>query len=99
MLFRIPKDAKLTGFAMRGQHYDPPAGWSGDTMVECSSPDCRDMDVTLTLGSTAPLTFDFAEQRYGLPGWGDAVKATRPKIAFPSQSGDGIILANDVKVP
>ena len=99
MLFRIPKDAKLTGFAMRGQHYDPPAGWSGDTMVECSSPDCRDMDVMLTLGSTAPLTFDFAEQRYGLPAWGDAVKATRPKIAFPSQSGDGIILANDVKVP
>jgi len=98
MLFRIPKNAKLARFAMRGQNYDPPAGWSGDTMVECSSPDCRDMDLTLTLDSTAPLTFDFAEQRYGLPAWGDKMKATRPKIAFPSQSGDGIILANEVKV-
>jgi hypothetical protein len=99
MLFRIPKEAKLTGFVTRGQHYDPPAGWSGDTMVECSSPDCRDMDVTLTLASTAPLTFAFAEQRYGLPAFGDKIKATRPNTAFPSQSGDGVILANEVKVP
>jgi hypothetical protein len=99
MLFRIPKDAMLKRFSLRGQSYDPPAGWSGDTMVECSSPDCRDLDLTLTLGATAPLTFDFAEQRYGLPAWGDKMKATRPKKAFPSQSGDGIILANDVKVP
>lgn len=99
MLFRIPKDAMLKRFSLRGQSYDPPAGWSGDTMVECSSPDCRDMDLTLTLGTTAPLTFDFAEQRYGLPGWADKMKATRPDTAFASQSGDGIILANDVKVP
>jgi hypothetical protein len=99
MLFRIPKEAMLKRFSMRGQNYDPPAGWSGDTMVECSSPDCRDLDLTLTLGSTAPLTFDFAEQRYGLPAWGDAMKATRPDTAFPSQSGDGLILANEVKVP
>ena len=99
MLFRIPKDAMLKGFAMRGQHYDPPKDWSGDTMVECSSRDCRDMDMTLTLGSAAPQTFDFAEQRYGLPAFGDKMKATRPDTAFPSQSGDGIILANDVKVP
>jgi hypothetical protein len=45
------------------------------------------------------LRFDFAEQRYGLPAFGDKMKATRPNTAFPSQSGDGIILANDVKVP
>ena len=98
MLFRIPKEAMLKGFAMRGQHYDPPKGWSGDTMVECSSRDCRDMDMTLTLGSTAPLRFDFAEQRYGLPPFGDAIKAMRPNTAFPSQSGDGVILANSLKL-
>ncbi|MGN6514696.1 MAG: M20/M25/M40 family metallo-hydrolase, partial [Rhizomicrobium sp.] len=67
MLFHIPKEAKLKRFSMRGQDYDPPEGWSGDTMLECSSPDCRDLDLRLTLGTTAPLTFDFAEQRYGLP--------------------------------
>ena len=99
LLFRIPKEAKLTGFATRGQHYDPPKDWSGDTMLECSSRDCRDLDVTLTLGSTGPLTFDFAEQRYGLPPFGDKIKATRPDTAFASQSGDGIILANEVKLP
>jgi len=68
-------------------------------MLECSSRDCRDLDVTLTLGSTGPLTFDFAEQRYGLPPFGDKIKATRPNTAFASQSGDGIILANEVKLP
>ncbi|HSM94391.1 MAG TPA: M20/M25/M40 family metallo-hydrolase [Rhizomicrobium sp.] len=98
MLFRIPKEAALRRFSMRGQDYDPPEGWSGNTMLECSGPDCRDVDVTLTLGSAAPVTFDFAEQRYGLPAWGDAMKATRPNTAFASQSGDGIILANSVKV-
>ncbi len=79
MLLRIPKDAKLTGFAMRGQTYDPPKDWSGDTMLECSSRDCRDLDVTLTLASPAPLTFTFAEQRYGLPAFGDTIKAMRPQ--------------------
>lgn len=99
MLFRIPKEAMLKRFSLRGQNYDPPESWSGDTMLECTSRDCRDLDLTLTLGSAAPLTFDFAEQRYGLPAWADNMKAARPKTAFASQSGDGIILANEVKVP
>jgi hypothetical protein len=68
-------------------------------MLECSSRDCRSLDVTLTLGSTAQLTLDFGEQRYGLPPFGDAIKALRPNTAFPSQSGDGIILANSLKLP
>jgi hypothetical protein len=99
VLLRIPKEAKLQSVALRGQHYEPTKGWSGDTMLECSSRDCRDLDVTLTLGSTAPLTLDFGEQRYGLPPFGDAIKALRPNTAFPSQSGDGIILANSLKLP
>jgi Peptidase family M28 len=99
MLLRIPQAAMLKRFSMRGQNYDPPAGWSGDTMLECSSRDCRDLDMTLTLGSTAPLTFDFGEQRYGLPAFGDTIKAMRPNTAMASQSGDGVILANSVKLP
>jgi hypothetical protein len=99
MLLRIPKGAGLMGLALRGQHYDPPKDWSGDTMLECSSRDCRDLDITMTLRGTGPLTFDFGEQRYGLPAFGDAIKATRPNSAFPSQSGDGVILANEVKTP
>jgi hypothetical protein len=99
MMLRIPKDARLTGLALRGQHYDPPKDWSGDTMLECSSRDCRELDLTMTLSGTGPLTFDFGEQRYGLPAFGDAIKATRPNTAFASQSGDGVILANSVKAP
>jgi hypothetical protein len=98
MLLRIPKDAGLTGLSLRGQHYDPDKTWSGATMLKCSSADCRDLDLTMTLSGTGPLTFDFAEQRYGLPAFGDAIKATRPKIAFPSQDGDRVLLANEVKV-
>jgi hypothetical protein len=98
MLLRIPKDAKIVSADLRGQHFSP-GGYEGDTELGCVSRDCRDLTVTMTLGTTAPLTFVFAEQRYGLPAWGDAVKATRPNIAFPSQNGDGVILANSVKVP
>jgi hypothetical protein len=99
ILFRIPKEAQLQSVALRGQSYSPPKDWSGDTMLECSSRDCRDLDVTLTLGSTAALTFDFGEQRYGLPPFGDVVKTLRPNTAFSSQSGDGVILANSLKLP
>jgi hypothetical protein len=99
MMLRIPKEAELMGLALRGQRYNPPADWSGSTMLECSSSDCRDLDLTMTLKGAGPLTFDFGEQRYGLPAFGDEIKATRPKTAFASQSGDGVILANEVKVP
>jgi hypothetical protein len=99
MLFRIPKEAMLKRFSMRGENYDPPGDWSGDTALECSGPDCRDVEVTLTLGSMAPITFDFAEVRYGLPAWANAMKATRPSIAFPSQDGDRLLLANGVSLP
>jgi hypothetical protein len=99
MLLRIPKEAGLMGLVVRGQQYNPPKDWSGDTMLECASPDCRDLDLTMTLASTGPLTFDFGEQRYGLPAFGNAIKATRPATAFPSQSGDGVILANEIKAP
>jgi len=99
VLLRIPQAAKLLGVKLRGQTYDPPKDWSGDTMLECASRDCRDLDVTLTLGTTDPVTFDFGEQRYGLPPFGDAIKALRPNTAFASQSGDGILLANSLKLP
>ena len=99
MLLRIPKEAGLTGLALRGQHYDPDRNWSGATMLECSSSDCADLDLTMTLSGMGPLTFDFGEMRYGLPAFGDAIKASRPNIAFPSQDGDRVLLANSVKAP
>ena len=98
MMLRIPESAKLIAADLRGQHLTP-NGYKGDTALNCVSRDCRDLQITLTLGNTGPLEFAFGEQDYGLPAFGDAIKAMRPDTAFPSQSGDGVILANEVKVP
>jgi len=99
MMLRIPKEAKLLGIDFRGQHMVTPPGWSEATRLLCVTRDCRDMKVTLTLGNTGPLSFTFGEERYGLPAFGDALKAARPNTAMPSQSGDAVILANTLKLP
>jgi hypothetical protein len=97
MLLHIPKAAGMTALDVRGQHMAVPKGWSGDTTVACISRDCRDLQVAITFAN-GPATFEFAEQRYGLPAFGDTLKAARPNIAMPSQSGDGVILVNTAKV-
>jgi hypothetical protein len=99
MLLRIPKDAGLTSLDVRGQHLAPPEGWSGDTTLICSSRDCRDLSLSLILRGQGPLKLAFAERRYGLPAFGASLAAARPDTAMPSQSGDGVILANTVTMP
>jgi hypothetical protein len=99
MMLRIPKEAKLLAIDFRGQHMVTPSGWSEGTRLLCVSRDCRDMRVTLTLGNIGALAFTFGEQRYGLPAFGAALKAARPNTAMPSQSGDGVILADTLKLP
>jgi hypothetical protein len=97
MVLYIPKAAKLQGIDLRGQHLVMPPDWSGATRLLCVSRDCRDETVKLTLaGDTSGLVF--AEDRYGLPAFGDALKAARPNTAMPSQSGDQVMLANAVKL-
>jgi hypothetical protein len=99
MLLPIPKEAKLKAIDMRGQHLVTPAGWSGTARVACVSRDCSELQFTLTLGNTGPLTLPFAEARYGLPDFAGSVMAARPNVAMPSQSGDTVLLANTVKLP
>ncbi len=97
MILYIPKAAKLQGIDLRGQHLVMPPDWSGATRLLCVSRDCRDETVKLTLaGDASGLVF--AEDRYGLPPFGDALKAARPNTAMPSQSGDQVMLANMVKL-
>ena len=96
MALRVPKEAKLLSLDFRGQHVVASKEWSGNTTVSCLSRDCAGMELTLTLGNTGPLKLVYAEQRYGLPPFGDALKAARPANAMPSQSGDEINLANTV---
>lgn len=97
MVLYIPKGAKLQSLDLRGQHLVPAAGWSGATRLLCVSRDCRDETVTLTLAGD-PSGLAFMEDRYGLPAFGDALKAARPDTAMPSQSGDQVMLANAVKL-
>ena len=99
MTLRIPKEAQLQTLDLRGQHIASPKGWSGATIVGCVSRDCRNLTLTLTLGNSKALTIPFAERRYGLPAFGANLAAARPKTAIPSQSGDGLLLANSLKIP
>jgi len=95
---RIPQEAKLENIRIRGENVAVLKGWSGSTLLNCDGPDCRDLAVTLTLGSTGATVIPIAERRYGLPPFGKALAAARPATAMPSQSGDGVILANTVKL-
>jgi hypothetical protein len=93
MLLRIPRAAGLAALDLRGQHLTG-QGWSGQSMLSCASRDCRDLAVTLTLGSHTAVALPFAELRYGLPASGARLQAARPATAMASQSGDETILTN-----
>ncbi|HSC19740.1 MAG TPA: hypothetical protein VLC74_12595, partial [Rhizomicrobium sp.] len=99
MSLRIPKEAKLRAIRIRSENVVVPKDWSGNTLLNCDGPDCRDLAVTLTLGSSAAILIPVAERRHGLPPFGAALAAARPATAMPSQSGDGVILANVVRLP
>jgi hypothetical protein len=96
---RIPKEARLQNIRVRGENVPLVKGWYGNTLLICNGRDCRDLALTLTLGSTGAVAIPFAERRYGLPPFGAALAAMRPSTAMPSQSGDGIILANRAMLP
>jgi hypothetical protein len=98
MILYIPKNAELQSIDLRGQHLVTPTMHSvGATRLLCVSRDCRDETVTLTLAGD-PSGLAFMEDRYGLPTFGDTLKAVRPDTAMPSQSGDQVMLANAVRV-
>jgi Peptidase family M28 len=98
MLVRVPQAAKLVSLRVRGQTVVPPQGWSGDANIACNGPDCRDLAVTLTLASHSAFSVPFAERDYGLPAFGNRLTAARPDTAMPSQSGDGVVLANTINL-
>ena len=96
MFLIVPKEAQLVSLDMRGQRIAPTK--SGDLRVICASRDCNDVTFGLTLRNAGPVTLKFAERRYGLPAFGAKLAAARPLWAMPSQSGDGVFLANEVKL-
>jgi hypothetical protein len=99
MMLRIPKAAQLKAMRIRGETVQTSQGWSGDTNVICEGPDCHSLAVTLVVGSRGGFALPYAERRFGLPAFGDRLKAARPATAMPSQSGDGVMLASALAVP
>jgi hypothetical protein len=97
MMLFIPASAALQTIELRGQHLTVPRGWHGATRLLCLSPDCRDATVTLELAGPLPA-LQFAEQRYGLPPFGAALRVARPASAMTSQGGDQVILVNALRL-
>ncbi len=98
MIVHIPKDARLAGLDVRGQHLAS-QGYEGDTQLLCVTSDCRDLDITFKLASHRAVVLPFAEFHYGLPGFAAKLKEARPRTAMPSQSGDETVLADRVMLP
>jgi len=99
MALYIPAGAALRSLDIRGQHLIAPPGWSGETALLCVSRDCRDETVTLQLAAQRDASsLQFVEHDYGLPSFGDALRAARGPEAVPSQDGDEVLLAGQLKI-
>lgn len=101
MALYIPAGSALRGLDIRGQHLLAPAGWSGDTTLLCVTRDCRDETVTLHLAAnrSEASSLQFVEHDYGLPAFGDFLRAARGPWAMPSQNGDEVLLAGELALP
>jgi hypothetical protein len=93
---RIPQTAQLQSLTIAG--LDAPAAGAVD-VINCATPDCGKMQMTLHLGSAAPFDMEIRAVRRGLPPQGAALLKARPPEAVPSQGGDTTVLIRNVAVP
>jgi hypothetical protein len=101
MILIVPKAARLKAVDLPGWHFAAPPEWAHEDYVAlaCMSRDCRSQSVTLTLAADAALTLGLCEHRFGLPGFGWKLISARPATAVPSQNGDGVTLASEIRIP
>jgi len=101
MFLVVPKEADLRSLDTGDQHFaiQPDMAFGGNKVFLCMTPDCAHASVTLHVGSKASFEMTVAEFRLGLPAFGAALAAARPKTAVPSRMGDGVVLIAKVKVP
>jgi len=92
----VPKEMKLASIDIRGEHLVVPKGNDSDTLLACVSRDCANVTVSLAYASHAASKLTFGEQRYGAPPSAAKLVAARPKTAIPSQTGDVVVLVNDL---
>lgn len=101
MFLIIPRSARVQAVDLQGSHYAAPPGWSDQDTIAfmCMSRDCSNESVTLTLATPKPVTLGLYEHRFGLPDFARRLVAARPPTAVPSQNGDGVTLAGEIRVP
>ncbi len=67
--------------------------------INCATPDCGRMRMTLHMGTTAPFEIILRSVRRGLPPQGAALLKARPPMAVPSQGADTTVLIRRIVVP
>jgi hypothetical protein len=93
---RLPQEAGLKSLTIAG--LEAPAAGDVET-INCATPDCGQMRLTLHMASAAPFALQLRAVRRGLPQQGAALEKARPPEAVPSQGGDTILLVKDIAVP
>lgn len=93
---RLPQAAGLKSLTIAG--LDAPAAGNVEA-INCATPDCGQMRVTLHMASAAPFELQLRAVRRGLPQQGAALVRARPPEAVPSQGGDTTLLVKNIAVP
>ena len=93
---QLPARAKLRSLSIGGIE----AKAEGQVeYIDCATPDCGRMKMTLHLASSSAFEIDLRSIRRGLPPQGNALLAARSPLAVPSQTGDVTLLARKIAVP
>jgi hypothetical protein len=92
----IPKDAQLNSLTIAGVE----AQAQGEVEdINCASPDCGHMQMTLHLGTSAPFEIVLHAITRGLPAQASKLAQARPLEAVPSQGGDVTVLIRKITIP
>jgi len=67
--------------------------------INCTTPDCGRMQMTLHLGTSAPFEIILRSVHRGLPLQGMALVQARLPEAVPSQGGDVTLLIRKIAIP
>ena len=92
----LPRRARLRSVTIGGVEV---AAEGQVESINCATPDCGQMQMTLHLGTSAPFEILFRSLRRGLPPQGAALVKARSPDAVPSQAGDTTVLIGKISVP
>jgi hypothetical protein len=92
----IPRDVRLKSMGIAG--IETAAEGQVDT-INCASPDCGHMRMTLHLATSVPFEIELRAVRRGLPPGGESLVKARAPAAVPTHGGDVTVLIRKITVP